>query len=137
MINIQNIDDNECFKWCLVRHLHPADDQPARITKADKDFAKKLDFQGRQFPVKIRDIHRTEKSNSIGISVFGYENNVKYPIYVSKKCCDDKHVLVEEERKRHYDLIKDFNTLMYDYTLLRRRKHFCGYCLQAFKKAET
>ena len=22
LINIQNIDDNECFKWCLVRYLH-------------------------------------------------------------------------------------------------------------------
>ena len=29
---------------------------------------------------------------SIGISVFGYENKEKYPIYVSKKCCKEKHV---------------------------------------------
>ena len=25
LINIQNIDNNECFKWCLVRYLHPVD----------------------------------------------------------------------------------------------------------------
>ena len=31
MINIQNTDDNECFKLCLVRYLNPAD--PARIIK--------------------------------------------------------------------------------------------------------
>ena len=24
LINIQNIDDNKCFKWCLVRYLNPA-----------------------------------------------------------------------------------------------------------------
>ena len=24
LINIQNIDDNECFKWSLVRYLNPA-----------------------------------------------------------------------------------------------------------------
>ena len=24
LINIQNIDDNECFKWHLVRYLNPA-----------------------------------------------------------------------------------------------------------------
>ena len=41
LINIQNIDDNQCFKRCLVRYLNPADRNPARITKADKDFAKK------------------------------------------------------------------------------------------------
>ena len=81
LINIQNIDDNECFKWCLVRNLNPADHNPRRITKADKDFEKRLDFKDIKFPVKFRDICKTEKRNSIGISVFGYENNEKYPIY--------------------------------------------------------
>ena len=44
LINIQNTDDNECFKWCLIRYLNPADHHSARITKADEDFAKRLDF---------------------------------------------------------------------------------------------
>ena len=39
LINIQNIDDKECFKWSLVIYLHPADRNAARITKSDKDFA--------------------------------------------------------------------------------------------------
>ena len=30
LINFQNIDDNESFKWRLVKYLHPAD-HPARI----------------------------------------------------------------------------------------------------------
>ena len=45
LINIQNTDDNGCFKWRLVRYSNPADRNPARITKADKDFARKLDFK--------------------------------------------------------------------------------------------
>ena len=61
MINIQNIDDNEYFKWFLVRFLNSEDCNPARITKADKDFAKKLDFKDIKFPVKIRDIHKIGK----------------------------------------------------------------------------
>ena len=40
--------------------------------------------------------------------------------------------LIGEERKRHYLLIKDFNTFMYDHTLHGGRKHFCQYYLQAF-----
>ena len=28
----------------------------------------------------------------IGISIFGYENKKKYPIYISKKIYEDKHV---------------------------------------------
>ena len=84
LINIQNTDDNECFKRCLVRHLNPADHNPRRITKADKDFAKRLDFKDMKFPEKTRDIQKIEKTNSIGVSVFGYENQVKYLIHVSK-----------------------------------------------------
>ena len=139
MINIQNTDDNECFTWCLVKYLNPADHHPTRITKADKDFAKKPDFKDIKFPVKARDIHKIEKKRkSVGISVFGYENKVKYPIYVSKKCCEDKHVnlLLIGEGEKIQILNKDFNPFMYGHTLHRRRKHFCRYCVQAFRTAE-
>ena len=56
-----------------------------------------------------------------------------------KKCCKDNHVdllLIGEEEKKHYVLIKDFNTFMYDHTLHRGKKHFCRYCLQAFRTVE-
>ena len=52
-----------------------------------------------------------------------------------KYCCEDKHVdllLTGEGQKKHYVLIKDFNTFMYDHTLHHGRKHFCHYCLHAF-----
>ena len=52
-----------------VRYLNPADHNSRRITKPDKEFAKKFDFKNIKFPVKIRDFHKIEKKNSIGISV--------------------------------------------------------------------
>ena len=64
----------KCFKSSIVRYLNPANHHPARITKTEKGFGKKLDFKDMNFPVKIRDIHKIEKHNSISISVFGYEN---------------------------------------------------------------
>ena len=79
-----NIKDNECFRWSIVRYLNPVDHNPRRITKADKDFTKKRDFKNIIFPVKIRDIYNIEKKNSVSISIFGYENKEKHPIYVSK-----------------------------------------------------
>ena len=54
---------------------------PRRITKADKYFGKKLNFKETKFPVKIRDIHKIEKKNSIAISASGYENKERHPIY--------------------------------------------------------
>ena len=53
MINIQNINHNECFKRCSVRYLNPADCNSARITIADKDFSKRLDFKDIKFPERI------------------------------------------------------------------------------------
>ena len=41
LINVQNIDDNECFKWSLVRYLNPTHHNTRTITKVEKDFAKK------------------------------------------------------------------------------------------------
>ena len=87
MVNIQIIDDNECFIWSIVRCLHPK-----RIKKADKYFAENLGFKDIKFPVKVWDIHITEKKNSICTSAFSYKNKEKHQIYVSKNCCEEKHV---------------------------------------------
>ena len=78
MVNIQNINDNECFKWYLVRYLHPVEYNLKRITKADNNFAKKIDFKEIKFPVKVRDIRNIERNNSISFSVFGYWKNIQY-----------------------------------------------------------
>ena len=38
--------------------------------------------------------------------------------------------MIGEEDKRHYVLIKDFSTFMYDHNLHYGKKHFCRCCLQ-------
>ena len=99
----------------MVRYLNPADYNPAIITKADKDFAKKTS----NFHSKLETFTKSKKIY-IGISVFGYENKEKHPICVSKKCCEEQHVdllSIGEEEKRHY--VQDFNTFIYDHTLHR------------------
>ena len=78
-INIPNIDDDDKYiKWCLVRYLYLAHN-PRRIGKADKYFAKKLQFKDIKLPIKFSDIHKIERSSSISITF------KKYLIYVSKK----------------------------------------------------
>ena len=68
----------------MIRYLNTADHNPRKITKVDKYYAKRLDFKDVKFPVKIRDIDKVEKKHSIGISLFHYENEEKYRMYVSK-----------------------------------------------------
>ena len=125
LINIQNTDDNEYLKWCLVRYLNPANHHPARITKADKNSTNRLDFKDIKFPVKMRGNHKIEKKKRIPLALVFLAMKIKkkHSIYVSKQCC---------EEKKHYVLIKDFNTFMYDHSLHRGIKHFCYYYLHAF-----
>ena len=82
--------------------------------------------------LKILDIHKIEKKNSIGISVFGFENKEKHTIYVSKKSCEEKHLINRRRRKRYYVLIKDFNTSMYDHKLRNRKKIFFSLFFTSF-----
>ena len=60
------------------------------LTYFRSSFAKGLGFKDRKFPVKIRYIFKIEKNNSMDITTLCYENKVKYSIYVSQKCCEDK-----------------------------------------------
>ena len=133
LINMQN-EDNECFRWCHIRHLNPQDIHPERIKKSDKEYINKLDYSGIEFPVTIKQYNKIEKQNEININVFGYENKQPYPIFVSKEKYEDciNILLITEEKNKHYVLIKDFNNFMYNKTKHKERKHFCMHCLQCF-----
>ena len=133
LINMKN-EDNECFRWCHIRHLNPQDKDPQRIKKSDKAFVNNLNYSGIEFPVTIKQYNKIEQQNKIRINVFGYEEKQKYPIYVSKEKYEDcmNLLLITENENKHYVLIKDFNKYMYDITKHKERKHFCMYCLQHF-----
>ena len=45
LINLKN-NDNECFKWCHIRHLNPQDEKPQRIKKSDRQYINNLDYTG-------------------------------------------------------------------------------------------
>ena len=133
LINIKN-EDNECFRWCHIRHLNPQDNNPQRIKKADKVYVDQLNYNGIKFPVTTKKYNKIEKQNEININVFGYENKQPYPIYVSKEKYDDHMNLlyITENENKRYVLIKDFNAFMHSQTKSHQRKHFCMYCLQCF-----
>ena len=133
LINIKN-EDNECFRWCHIRHLNPQEKYPQRIKKSDKEYVNKLDYSGIEFPVTIKQFNKIEKQNKININVFSYEEKQPYPIYVSKEKYEDhmELLLVTKDENKHYVLIKDFNRFMYNQTKHKDRKHFCMNCLQCF-----
>ena len=122
LINIKN-SDNECFRWCHIRHLNPQDKNPQRIKKSDKAFIENLNYSGIEFPVTTKQYNKIEKQNEININVFGYEEKQKYPIYVSKEKYEDcmNLLLITENENKHYVLIKDFNKFVYNQTQSTKR----------------
>ena len=81
MIDIQCFDDNQCFKWRLMRDLHPAVHDQSRVRKSYGMFGRELHFKDVKFSVKIRDFYKIEKKN-FKIQDFSYENKEKCPVFV-------------------------------------------------------
>ena len=135
LINIKNNKDNECFRWCHVRHLNPQEKDSQRITKADKKYVEKLDYTGIEFPVNVKQYKKNREAETIRIKVFGYEEGQPFPIHISNERFEDQMnlPLITKCKKRQYVLIKDFNKFMYNQSKHKERKHFCMCCLQCFK----
>ena len=138
LINMKN-KDNECFRWCHIRYLNPQDKNPQRIKKSDKEFIKKLDYSGIEFPVATKQYNKIEKQNEININVFGYENKQPYPIFVSKEKYERQMnlLLITENENKHYVLIENFNRFMFNQTKYEGKKHFCMHCLQCLSSEEV
>ena len=58
--------------------------------KSWRSFSKRLDFKDNKFSVKNRDIHKIEKNNSVGISIFLKKSKI-FNLCI-KKYCEDKHL---------------------------------------------
>ena len=106
LINIKN-KDNECFRWCHVRHLNPQEKDSQRIKRDDKQYIEKLNYKGVISPVSQKH-KKIEKQNSIKMTVFGYEEKQPYPIHISKEAFEDHMnlLLITKDEKKHYVLIK-------------------------------
>ena len=93
-----------------------------------------LNYDGIEFPVSQKHYNKVEKQNNIRINMFGYEKGQPFPIHISKETFEDQMnlLLITEDEKKHYVLIKDFNAFIYNQSKHKERKHFCMYCLQCF-----
>ena len=60
MINNQN-EDNECFRWCLVKQISPVNKNSSKSRNNDKEIAKKLDINSVKFAAHGKDYAKIEK----------------------------------------------------------------------------
>ena len=115
IVNIQNKDE-KCFLWCILRYLHPREDNDSRL-KDLKEYENSLNTKGITFPMKLKDISKFEKLNPEipGINVFSVnENKIFYPLRMAERDCLNTIdlFLYEEDGVSHYTLIKNFHRLI-------------------------
>ena len=121
LIYIKN-NDNKCFLWCHVRHLNLDGGKLCRITKKDREIAKDLNYSGTEFPVSKKDYSKIEVLNKFNVNVFGYENKIVYPVYLSNKGFNDCLDLLLISS--HYVYVKDSSRLMFNKTKNKNKKWF-------------
>ena len=85
--------------------------------------------------VQEKDFKKIEVKNNICINVFGYENKLVFPIYVSDQKCEDSMdlLLLNDHDKSHYLYIKDFDIFMFYKTKNKNKKWFCESFIQCFR----
>ena len=111
----------------IFRYSQSEDHHAARIRKTERLFGDKLDFTDIKVLVKIRDIHKIERNNSIRTKLLVMKAN-KNICFMCQKIFVGQ-LLVEDNDKKHYVLIKDFNIFMYDYIVGKSIFAVIGYKL--------
>ena len=93
-----------------------------------------MDYTNIVFPGSQKQYNKIEKQNSIRINVFGYENEQPYLIHISKETFEDQInlLLITEDEKKPYVLIKDLISSCTTQSRHKERNHFCMHCLQCF-----
>ena len=139
IINMKNQDD-ECFKWNVLRALYPKDNHPERIDKDLKSKQDSINMKGIKYPVNFRGIDHFESQNpGISISVLGYNKDERvYPLKISRYTgCEHDIVLllIKDGEKSHYCLVKNWSALLA--SQINNHKGTRNICLNCFNGFNT
>ena len=125
IIKIKN-DDQYCFLWCILAHLCPVEDHKDRTSNYSMHF-NKLNLEGLEFPMKVKDIPNFENLNNSNINVFELTGTVLTPIRINKNYLQPQIDLLLFENP--YCLITKLHCLINKNS---RMKWVCRRCLTAF-----
>lgn len=165
-LNIQNYDDEECFKWAVLSARFPKNNNPQRVHLYQREeYMVRVNFKGITFPTPARQIPIFERNNAdISINLYVLEKNNKQnydvtPCHLSSANNKMYHINlliiheeqyysnVEEEEeeedfntplpKYHYVWIKNLSRLVRSqYTKHEHKAHICDRCLHFFRSDE-
>ena len=148
-LNIHN-EDERCFLYCVAAFDHTFKNNAERPTKY-LEYLDNYDNTGIEYPMKLNQIPKFEKLNNKTINVYAYEitfdNETKqqslsiHPIHISKNVITNYKdcinlLLVKENEKSHYVLIKNISALVYAHNN-RNKSYICPSCMIPYRHEET
>lgn len=137
IINVQNTD-NQCFKYAVFSALYPPATLKPQLPSSYDAHLDKLNFNGIQFPVELKQISQFEEQNpEISINVYIFDQHeVKVRTVRLTNKIRPKHIhllLLYKDENRHYCWIKSLSRLLSSQSSANTRKKFyCDRCLNYF-----
>ena len=129
IINVKN-DDQFCFLWCILAHLFPVEDHKNR-TSSYSMHVNKLNLEGLEFPMKVKDFPKFEKLNNLNVNVFELTKTVLTPIHINMNYDQPQIDMLLFEN--HYCLITKLHCLLNKDSHM---KWVCRRCLTAFSSED-
>ena len=137
VINMEN-KDNQCGKWAVTRALNPVERDAERVTKILIKQSEKYNWDGIEFPMKLKDIHKFENNNNVNVNVFSFDDETKkvYTLRLSKTEHEETiNLFLYDE---HYGVVKNLSRLVSSQVNKQdHKKYICLRCLNHFKSSES
>ena len=99
-VNVQNVDDDHCFKWAVLSALRPAErsnKNPGRLSNYQQH-ENELNFAGIAFPVMPKDLRKFKHHNDVSINI--------YILQKKKECFIVTPIhITGDKRDRHVNLL--------------------------------
>ncbi|XP_065203746.1 uncharacterized protein LOC135833867 [Planococcus citri] len=143
VVNIKN-NDQACFAWALISALHPAPHYK-KCTRMSSypNYKEVLNFEGIEFPVKLRDLKKFEKNNPISVNVFGIDGEkIIGPLFFSKNVSPERiHInllyIQNDLGNGHYCWIRNLGRLVSSQlNSNQHKKYLCNGCLINFQSSQ-
>ncbi|KAJ8936825.1 hypothetical protein NQ318_015292 [Aromia moschata] len=149
VINVKN-DDEYCFLWAIVSALHPASKHPERISSYT-NIRGVLKFEGIEFPMKLKDIPKFERLNSISVNVYTINKKEILPVCLTKNNFEKiVNLLMVPSTINNNDTAMDTDTPLYHFAWIKNmsrllskqislhngKMFICNRCLNHFTTQE-
>ena len=138
VVNVENNNDNECFKWAVLSALYPSSGDP-RTLKQYKKFEHKFNWTGLRFPLPLNQIRRFENNNqSLTVNVYIYkpeEGDGIIPVYLTKHQVRSRHIdllLLSDGPNTHYTCSRNMSALVAHTSTLHHKSFTCPHCVHKF-----